>query len=74
MLLAPLPTAIVALLSILDGDVRRCFLVASWVCPPTAGGWAKIGRLIVVGVLGGNAAQPLGGVPKAIDRCPERWR
>jgi hypothetical protein len=41
--------------------------------PHTAGGWAKFGQLIAGSVLGGNAAQPLGGVPEAVDWCPEGW-
>jgi hypothetical protein len=34
-------------------------------------GRVKLGRLITSGVLDGDAAQPLGGVLKTIDRCPE---
>jgi hypothetical protein len=59
MLLAPLPATLGALPNILDGNVRRCI-------PAVALGWVKLGRLVTSSVLGGDAAQLLGGVPNDV--------
>jgi hypothetical protein len=61
-LLAPL----LAALGILDDDVRWHLLAAAWGRLPTAWGRAKFGHLIAGGILGGDAVQLLGGVPKSV--------
>jgi hypothetical protein len=63
-LLAPLPTALGALHDILGGNVGQHLLVI-------ARGRVKLGCLIAGGVLGGDTAQLLGGVPQGIDWCME---
>jgi hypothetical protein len=69
-LLAPL---VAALLGILDDVARRCLLVAAWGRLPASWVRAKFGRLIAGGVLGGDAAQLLGGVPENVIQNLERW-
>jgi hypothetical protein len=64
-LLAPLLAALGSLLGILDDDVGWRFPIATW-------GWVKLGRLVVDGVLGGDAAQLLGGVLDGVGLCLER--
>jgi hypothetical protein len=60
-LLAPLPAT---LLGVLDGDFKRCL-------PAVARCWAKLVCLVASGVLGGDTAQLLSGVPDGVDRCLE---
>jgi hypothetical protein len=54
----PLLAAFDTLLDTLDGDVRR-YLPTSW-------GKTKFGSLTTASVLGGDAAQLLGGVPENV--------
>jgi hypothetical protein len=64
-LLTPLLATLGALLGILDDNVGRRFPAATW-------GWVKLGRLVADGILGGDAAQLLGGVLDGVDQCLER--
>jgi hypothetical protein len=62
-LLVPL---LAALLGTVDGDVGRCLLAAAWGRLPDSLGRTKVGRLVANGILGGDAAWLLNGVPKNI--------
>jgi hypothetical protein len=64
MMLAPFPTALGTFPSVLDGDVRWCLPAVAW-------GPAKLGRLAAGGILGGDVAQLLGGIPEDISQCME---
>jgi hypothetical protein len=57
------------ILGIMDGNMERCLLVAAWGRLPTAWGMAKFVHLIDGGVLGGDVAQLLGGVPENVACC-----
>jgi hypothetical protein len=71
MLLAPLLATLGALLSVMDDDVGWCLLVTAQGRLPVAWGRVEFGRLIVCGILGGDAAQLLGGVHENIIHCLE---
>jgi hypothetical protein len=64
-LLAALLAALGALLSILDGDIRRC-------SPATAPDQVKLSHLIANSVLGSNGSPLLGGAPEGVGRCLKR--
>jgi hypothetical protein len=73
-LLAPLLVTLSTLLGVLHNDVRRRLLVAAWDHLPAAWGRVKFGRLIAGDVLGGDAAQLLGGVAEnVIQNLERRW-
>jgi hypothetical protein len=70
----PLRTFLVPLLAtlgIMDGDVEWHLLAAARGHRPAAWGRAMFGCLIVGGVLGGDAVQVIGGVPKNVAWCLE---
>jgi hypothetical protein len=69
MLLAPPLVALNTLLGVVDGDVRRCLLVAAWGCLPASLGRTKFDRLVA----GGDTTQLLGGVPKNIAVFALAW-
>jgi hypothetical protein len=71
MLLAPLLTALGALLGVLDGDVRLCCPATTWGRFPAALGRVEFSRLLAGGLLGGNDTQLLSCVPKNAARCWE---
>jgi hypothetical protein len=62
----PLLASLDALLSAVDGEVRRCLLAAARGCLLASLGRMKFNRLIVGGVLGGDVAWLLGGVPENV--------
>jgi hypothetical protein len=66
LLLAPPLAALGVLLGAFDGNVGRCLPVAAW-CPlPASWGKMKFDCLAASVVLGGDAVQILGGVPKNV--------
>jgi hypothetical protein len=70
MLFAPL----LLTLGVLDGDVGRCLLTTAQGRLPAAWGSMKFDHLIASGVLGGDAAQLLSGVPENVVWCLEGRR
>jgi hypothetical protein len=72
-LLVPLLAALGLVLGIVDGDVEWCFLAAALGCLLTAWGRVKFGCLVAGGVLGCDAAQLLGSVPKNVAQCLVGW-
>jgi hypothetical protein len=58
-LFAPLIAAFDTILGVVSGDIGWCFLVAARCCLPASLCRAKHGRLIVGGVLGGDATRLL---------------
>jgi hypothetical protein len=65
-LVAPFLATLDTLLGIKDSDVNRILLATTRGCLPDAHGMVKFGRLIVAGLLGGDAAQVFSGVPKNV--------
>jgi hypothetical protein len=72
-LLAPLLATLGALLGIMVGDIRRYLLTAAQGRLPAGWGKVKSSCLIAGGILGGDTAQLLGGVPKNNVWCLEGW-
>jgi hypothetical protein len=66
MLLAPILPALDTLLGAVAGDVEQCLLATAWGHLPASLGRKMFGHLIAGGILGGDTAQLLGGVPKNI--------
>jgi hypothetical protein len=62
-----------ALPSTMDGDIGWCLLTAAWGRLPTSRRKMKFSRLTVGGVLGGDAAKLLSGVPKNVIVFAQAW-
>jgi hypothetical protein len=56
-----------------DDDDGQHLLTAAWGRLPASLGRKKFNRLIADGILGGNIALLLGGVPENIDVCALAW-
>jgi hypothetical protein len=69
----PLLDTLGALLGAVDGDIGRRLLAATWGRLPTSLGRMKFGHLIAGGILGGDDARLLGGVPKNVIVFPLAW-
>jgi hypothetical protein len=72
-LLAPLLAALGTLLGVLDSNVKQHLLVADWGHLPAAWGRVMFSHLIAGGVLCGDAAQLLGGVPESVTVLALAW-
>jgi hypothetical protein len=72
-LLAPLLAALEALLGAVDGDVGQHILAIAWGRLPASLGMTKFSRLVAGGVLGGDTAQLLNGVPENVDVFALTW-
>jgi hypothetical protein len=72
--LVPLLASLGTLLGMMDGDIEWCLLAATQGRLPVVWGRVKFSCLIAGGILGGNATQLLGGVPKNIIQCLEGRR
>jgi hypothetical protein len=73
-LLAPLLATFDALLGVMGGNVGQDLLAATWGHLPAVWGQTKFNRLIAGGVVGGDVAKLLSGVPKSVVRCLEGRR
>jgi hypothetical protein len=68
-LLAPLLATLGALLGIVDDDVEWHLFTTARGHHPTTWGRAKFDRLIVGGILGGDAAELLSAIPENVTQC-----